>query len=480
MCSVIRSRARVSATAMSDGTRAVTLEIDAYAGAGDRPIRAFASTSTSASAGSEDARERPASWDSTDDVDERRDARWVVYSGQSVRGRVRIASSEAVTTPMVLEKVTVEWLGRERVGETTRLVARSPAGELARALNLEPGTSVSFKFGIDLPPGLPPSFTGEASKYWYCVSCTMTTASGENFTVTAPLTVRVSEEEWDVEEDDEELCHVNDSTFEDKSYSARDLTAPWIHVEDTVPPESPRFNGSLPSPRALTPFQLWTDVETPRRERIPSTRSSSALSPGPQFSQAHSRKSKSYVVSMGAERLLKVTLRKPAPKCAVGCEVAGILDFTCASPGGSRVCKIMISLESDEIIHADAKTASGGKPPVFNKIWVETTEHVEHLDVSNFAFSLPACSPGGFRTSKVELKWFLRFDITAVRSAKAGEFAAFFKGEKEKSEFAKTEWILPLDVGSGWLPNVAKSQQNGRSAVHARISRDSSLVAMPY
>ena len=32
---------------------------------------------------------------------------------------------------------------------------------------------------------------------------------------------------------------MDDSTFEDTSYSARDLTAPWIHVEDTVPPESP-------------------------------------------------------------------------------------------------------------------------------------------------------------------------------------------------------------------------------------------------
>ena len=30
-----------------------------------------------------------------------------------------------------------------------------------------------------------------------------------------------------------------------ETYSARDLTAPWIHIEDTVPPESPRFNGSL-------------------------------------------------------------------------------------------------------------------------------------------------------------------------------------------------------------------------------------------
>jgi len=471
------ARASRLSVAMSDDSRGVRLEMDAYAGSAERPIRAFASTSTSASVGSEeDARPRPSSWDLNGDVDERHDARWVVYSGRNVRGRVRIVSA-AATTGMVLEKVTVEWLGRERVGETTRLTARSPAGELARAVTLEPGTSVSFKFGIDLPPGLPPSFTGEASRYWYCVSCKATTASGEHFTVTAPLTVRASEEEWDFEEGDEELCRVDDSTFEDTSYSARDLTAPWIHVEDTVPPESPRFNGSLPSPRALTPFQLWTDVETPRREPIPSTRSSSALSPSALFSQAHSRKSKSYVVNTGAERLLKVTLRKPAPKCTVGCEVAGILDFTCASPGGSRVSKIMITLESDEIIHADAQTASGGKPPVFNKIWVETTEHVEHLDVFNFAFNLPACSPGGFRTSKVELKWFLRFDITSVRRTRAGEFAAFFKGEQEKSEFAKTEWILPLDVGSGWF---GKNQQKNRSAMHARIVRDSSLVAMPY
>ena len=58
--------------------------------------------------------------------------------------------------------------------------ARSPAGELARAVTLEPGTSVSFKFGIDLPPGLPPSFTGEASRYWYCVSCKATTATVNN------------------------------------------------------------------------------------------------------------------------------------------------------------------------------------------------------------------------------------------------------------------------------------------------------------
>ena len=179
---------------MSDDSRGVRLEMDAYAGSAERPIRAFASTSTSASVGSEeDARSRPSSWDLNGDVDERHDARWVVYSGRSVRGRVRIVSA-AATTGMVLEKVTVEWLGRERVGETTRLTARSPAGELARAVTLDPGTSVSFKFGIDLPPGLPPSFTGEASRYWYCVSCKATTASGEHFTVTAPLTVRASEE----------------------------------------------------------------------------------------------------------------------------------------------------------------------------------------------------------------------------------------------------------------------------------------------
>ena len=232
------------------------------------------------------------------DVDERHDARWVVYSGRSVRGRVRIVSA-AATTGMVLEKVTVEWLGRERVGETTRLTARR-AGELARAVTLEPGTSVSFKFGIDLPPGLPPSFTGEASRYWYCVSCEATTASGERFTVTAPLTVRASEEEWDFEEDDEELCRVDDSTFEDTSYSARDLTAPWIHVEDTVPPESPRFNGSLPvaaRAHAISALDGCRD-SAPRTDSIDSR--SSALSPSALFSQAHSRKSKSYVVNTGA------------------------------------------------------------------------------------------------------------------------------------------------------------------------------------
>ena len=57
------ARASRPSVAMSDDSRGVRLEMDAYAGSAERPIRAFASTSTSASVGSEeDARSRPSSW----------------------------------------------------------------------------------------------------------------------------------------------------------------------------------------------------------------------------------------------------------------------------------------------------------------------------------------------------------------------------------------------------------------------------------
>jgi len=461
-------------------TSTVRIEMDARVGAGGRALRAFASSS-GRSRGAR-TRERAGHRDDDDDDDddeddEDEDPRWVVCAGRPFRGRVRVIADANALASSVVERVTVEWVGRERVGAEERSVARSPPGEVARALTLEPGSTVGLKFGIDLPPGLAPSFRGERSRYWYRVTCKATTASGETLEASAPLTVRAGD--WDLErrgEDDDELC---DDASDDEvgemreTYSARDLTAPWIHIEDTVPPESPRFNGSLPSPRAL---QMWGDVEpqvrTPRESSTTQAGEGSAFTPQ---SHGQRQKSKAYVVSMGEDRLVKVTLRKPAPKCAIGGEVAGILDFTCAEPGKARASHVLITLESSEIIHAEAKTAHGGKPPVYRKIWVQTHERVENLNTSNFALNLPANSPGSFRTSNVELKWQLRFEITSVKKTPAGEFAAFFKGQKHQSEISTLEWILPLHVGTDWLTGVTKIPKISSSS---KIRRESSLVAM--
>ena len=471
-------RVRVTSRRDLDGAATMTastvrIEMDARVGAGDRALRAFASSSGQ----SRGARTR-GTVTTTNDDDDDDDPRWVVCSGRPFRGRVRVIADANALASLVVERVTVEWVGRERVGAEERSVARSPPGEVARALTLEPGSTVGLKFGIDLPPGLAPSFRGEHSRYWYRVTCKATTASGETLEASAPLTVRAGD--WDLErrgEDDGELC---DDVGDDddvgemrETYSARDLTAPWIHIEDTVPPESPRFNGSLASPRAL---QMWGDVEpqvrTPRESSTPQAGEGSVFTPQ---SHGQRKKSKAYVVSMGEDRLVKVTLRKPAPKCAIGGEVAGILDFTCAEPGKARASHVLITLESSEIIHAEAKTVHGGKPPVYRKIWVQTHERVEHLNTSNFALNLPANSPGSFRTSKVELKWQLRFEITSVKKTPAGEFAAFFKGQKHQSEISTLEWILPLDVGTDWLTNVTKIPKISSSS---KIRRESSLVAM--
>jgi len=242
-----------------------------------------------------------------------------------------------------------------------------------------------------------------------------------------------------------------------------------------VPPESPRFNGSLPSPRAL---QMWGDVEpqagTPRESSTLRVGEGSVFTPQ---SNGQREKSKAYIVSMGEDRLVKVTLRKPAPKCAIGGEVAGTLDFTCAEPGKARTSDVLITLESKEIIHAEANTEPGGKPPVYRKIWLQMHERVEHLDNSHFSLNLPSNSPGSFRTSKVELKWQLRFEITSVKKIPAGEFAVFFKGQTHHSEISKLEWILPLDIGTDWLTNIAKMPKIGSSS---KIRRESSLVAMHY
>ena len=343
-------RVRVTSRRDLDGAATMTastvrIEMDARVGAGDRALRAFASSSGQ----SRGARTR-GTVTTTNDDDDDDDPRWVVCSGRPFRGRVRVIADANALASLVVERVTVEWVGRERVGAEERSVARSPPGEVARALTLEPGSTVGLKFGIDLPPGLAPSFRGEHSRYWYRVTCKATTASGETLEASAPLTVRAGD--WDLErrgEDDGELC---DDVGDDddvgemrETYSARDLTAPWIHIEDTVPPESPRFNGSLASPRAL---QMWGDVEpqvrTPRESSTPQAGEGSVFTPQ---SHGQRKKSKAYVVSMGEDRLVKVTLRKPAPKCAIGGEVAGILDFTCAEPGKRE--RPMCSLRSSRV-----------------------------------------------------------------------------------------------------------------------------------
>jgi hypothetical protein len=470
----------------------IAIDLDAYPGgeASRTTLRGFASTSGRAGTERESGRRRDAS-SGTGKV--REDHRWIARAGGEARGRVRLTASAIAASSITLERVTVEWYGVEWIGEgafettttTTRggavetdgkrkgerFVARSPPGELARAVTIEPGETVSFKFGVDLPPGLAPSFRGERSRYWYRVAVKATTGSGEVLEVIAPLTVRTSGDGWDVEYQGYESAE----DLEEESRPDAKVAAPWIHVEDTIPPESPRFGSAgVSSPRVSTPFKNWGDVE-PQSPNADATSSGNyGLSITPSNSIGRGRKSKVYIVSMGDDRLIKVTLRKPAPKCAIGEDVAGILDFTCAKPDGHRAEALTITLESEEIIHSMAKNTTNGKPPVFQKAWIETRQRVEHLDSSHFVMPLPFNCPGNFRTSNVEVKWFLRFDITTVKTLPASEFASFFRGDKNRREHNKLEWILPLDVGSDWLTSVnAKLERNT-----PKIHRDSSLVAL--
>ena len=442
--------ARREETVMASRARVV---IDAYVTPdAERVTRSIASSATSTAR------------------DECRHARWVARSGGRATGCARVECALWAMEALEVKTVTVEWIGRERARDgRERVVARSRGGEVAGAgttTTVEPGSTATFSFGIDLPPVLAPSFEGEWMGYSYEITIRATLANGEELEASAPLTVRANGDTWNAESEVEEGEN-------DVARTRVNLAAPWIHVEDVVPPESPRFAGSLPSPRALTPFHAWgEDVgETPRSPND----ESAARSPFERQHSATESKSKAYIVSAGDEPLLKVILRKPAPKCTIGGEIAGALDFTCSRPGGARASEVMIALESNEILHAEAKTAPGGSPPIFRKTWVRTSERVEHLDTSHFVMNLPLNSPGSFRTASVELKWLLKFEITSVRTSRAGEFAAFFKGETEKREYAKVEWILPLEVGSDWLTSVSAV---GKVA-DTQLRRESSLVAMP-
>ena len=446
-------------------------EIDAFALDADRAARAIARSDGGAEE-RDGSNDRGASSSA-------RTFRWIARSGDRVRGRARISVAKWALEAVSVDRVTVEWSGTERARDgTERVVSRSPPGEVARRAVVEPGRRATFVFGIDLPPGLAPTFSGEWTGYAYRVSVRATLANGDEVEASAPLIVRSSGESWSFGEEEEG----SDEEEEQEGGDAKkrhDLAAPWIHVEDAVPPESPRFRGSLPSPRALTPFQMWGDVETPRAGAplSPWDGGSSSAQKTPLAHTGRGPKPKVYVVSSGDERVLKVTLRRPAPKCTIGGELAGILDFTCAQLGGLRASEVKISLESNEILHAEAKTAPDRKPPVFRKVWVQTSESVEHLDTSHFVLNLPLNSPGSFRTSHVELKWLLRFEITCVTRTRAGEFAAFFKGEKERKEYSTLDWVLPLEVGSDWFATVAKAAKTENSTT---LRRESSLVAMPY
>jgi len=463
----------------------IAIDLDAYPGgdASRGTLRGFASTSGRSGT----ARESGRGLGTTTTV-VREDHRWIARAGGEARGRVRLTASAIAASSITLERVTVEWYGVEWIGEgafemTTRnavetagtregerFVARSPPGELARAVTIEPGDTVSFKFGLDLPPGLAPSFRGERSRYWYRVAVKATTGSGELLEVIAPLTVRTSGDGWDAEYQGYERAE----DLEEESRPDAKVAAPWIHIEDTIPPESPRFaSASISSPRVSTPFKNWGEVEPQSPNAHATSSGNYGLNITPSNSIGRGRKSKVYIVSMGDDRLIKVTLRKPAPKCAIGEDVAGILDFTCAKPEGHRAEALKITLESEEIIHSMAKNTTNGKPLVFQKAWIETRQRVEHLDSSDFVMPLPFNCPGNFRTSNVEVKWFLRFDITTVKTLPASEFASFFRGEKNRREHNKLEWILPLDVGSDWLTSVTKLEQNT-----PKIHRDSSLVAL--
>jgi hypothetical protein len=313
-------------------------------------------------------------------------------------------------------------------------------------VDIEPGRTVSFTFGVNLPPGLAPTFKGQVSRYRYDIVCKATTSAGECAEIRAPITVRTSAEgiDFDDKTDDDE----DDECELAETFSMTDLMAPWIHMEDTIPPESPTFKGgTLNSPRALSKSPMWLDAVDPNTPHSSAT--SHVVPKTPRSGYLRGEKSKAYVVSLGDEKLMKVMFRKPAPKCSIGGELAGILDFTCANK--ARAENIVITLESEEIIHAGTAKSVDGRPPTFRKIWIETSECVEHLDTSHFVLNLPLNTPGNFRTPRVELKWLLRFDIRVVRKKPAGEFAAFFKGEKETAEYTSVEWVFPLEVGTNKL-----------------------------
>jgi len=438
--------------ATSSSTVAMLIELDVY-NASSRSTRAIASRRWT------NEGEEEASTSLSDDGDE-----WVARAGTETRGRLRMTASSANARVMDIDAVTVEWYGVEQLDERwkrrtkgeededaravgakpgERYVARSPPGEVARAVEIAPGKTVSFKFGVDLPPGLAPSFKGQAVRYRYEVVCAATTVSGERVEIRAPLTVRTNSAGLEFKNESESD---DDMSLLTETFSMADLNAPWIREEGSHPPESPTFSGgAFNSPRALTTSAVWEDVGSPQSPRLSTSDFHLRPKTAP-VGRARGAKSKAYIVSMGDDKLMKVLLRKPAPKCSIGGELAGILDFTCADKAKAE--SIVITLESEEIIHAGTASSLDGRPPTFRKIWIETSECVEQLDTSHFVMTLPLNSPGNFRTSRVELKWLLRFEIRVVRKKPAGEFAAFFRGINESLEYSTVEWVFPLDVGT--------------------------------
>ena len=430
---VVADELKVGAAMLAVAPSLVCLEIDAYSGADGRVLRALASS------------ERV-------EEDGKEDSRWVAYAGRQSRGRVRIRTSALATGAITLERVTVEWYGKESIAKVSgeegackileRLVARSPPREIARAVVINQFETVALQFGIDLPPGLAPSFSGDCSKYWYRVVVKVVTTAENCVEVTVPISLRSNGVHK--HRDDEDSIDYGESDMNWLTKPApRNFTAQWIHVEDSAPPESPRFSCGP----ALTQLQVWGDSATsiPREYNFGGGTLSSPPKTPNSMSGRH-QKSKMYVVSMGEERLMKVTIRKASLSLATGSDVSGILDFTCAKSSATRVRSVMITLESEEIIHAERN--ADGQSRVFRKIWIETSEQVEHLDKTNFFITLPLSCPGNFRTSNVQLKWFLRFDITSVTKTPAGEFAVFFRGEKDRKDYRRLEWNLPLNFCS--------------------------------
>jgi len=432
------------------------MELDVYSGSSVRATRAVATATASSSSSSSSSLSAAAASTAHDD------ANWVARAGYETRGRLRCTANAELTRALTIDSVTVEWYGVEGVDERwvggkddaevvasrvtkglragERYIAKSPPGEVARSVEIEPGRTVSFKFGVNLPPGLAPTFKGQVSRYRYDVVCKATTSTGECAEIRAPITVRTSANGMDFDGDSD--IDDDDANGLAETFSMTDLMAPWIHIEDTVPPESPTFNGgTLNSPRALSRSPMWLDVGDPH---TPRASTSHVVPKTPPSRHLRGEKSKAYVVSLGDEKLMKVMFRKPAPKCSIGGELAGILDFTCAQ--NARAENIVITLESEEIIHARSEKSADGRPPTFRKIWIETSECVEHLDTSHFVMNLPLNTPGNFRTPSVELKWLLRFDIRVVRKKPAGEFVAFFKGVKETAEYTSVEWVFPLEL----------------------------------
>ncbi|KAL5199737.1 hypothetical protein ABZP36_020940 [Zizania latifolia] len=170
---------------------------------------------------------------------------------------------------------------------------------------------------------------------------------------------------------------------------------------------------------------------------------------------------RSYNIRIDDQVLLRFSPKNSDSTYYFGDMIGGALTFFHGS-GTRRCLEVSITLETSETINPRVIHPSRRSSPSITKVHSEHYEVVADLHQTSFLFSVPIDGPMSFSTSKVSVKWSLRFEFfTTPEGIDPSRYEHPLLVDKRE----KGDWVLPITVYAPPLRRQAIHGRNDRSVL---------------